>query len=272
MRPTQRGLSLTTEISLQNFQQLLKPGQYLATSTVSMEVTSSIKDLLLNDLWNDPRAGKMIDQANAPSEEHPFRLDPTGLLLYKDLWYIPDANNLRLMITKQHHDFPTAGHPGQRKTLQLISKSYWWLNMKAFINHYILTCDLCSRTKARRHAPYGELKSVPVPPYPWTSVSTDLIEFLPLSKGYNSILVVVDHLTKMGIFIPTTANLTSKELAELYQRHVFAKYGLPLNIVSDRGSEFTSRFWRAFTQMLGIELHLSTAFHPETDGQTEQVN
>ena len=100
----------------------------------------------------------------------------------------------------------------------------------------------------------------------------DLIEFLPTSNGYNSILVVVDRLTKMGIFIPTTTNLTAEELAQLYVTHVFSKHGLPNNIVSDRGSEFTSRFWRAFTSLLGIDLHLSTAFHPETDGQTERVN
>ena len=100
----------------------------------------------------------------------------------------------------------------------------------------------------------------------------DLIEFLPTSEEYNSILVVVDRLTKMAIFIPTTTNLTAEELAQLYVTHIFSKHGLPNNIISDRGSEFTSRFWRAFTSLLGIELHLSTAFHPETDGQTERVN
>ena len=100
----------------------------------------------------------------------------------------------------------------------------------------------------------------------------DLIEFLPTSDGYNSILVVVDRLTKMAIFIPTTTDLTSEELAQLYITHVFSKHGLPLSIISDRGSEFTSRFWKAFTTLLRINLHLGTAFHPETDGQTERVN
>ena len=144
--------------------------------------------------------------------------------------------------------------------------------MKNFVNHYVDTCDLCCRTKTRRHQPYGELKSLPVPPYPWSSISMDLIEFLPTSDGYNSILVVVDRLTKMAIFIPTTTDLTSDELAQLYLTHVFSKHGLPLSIISDRGSEFTSRFWKAFTTLLRIDLHLSTAFHPETDGQTERVN
>lgn len=100
----------------------------------------------------------------------------------------------------------------------------------------------------------------------------DLIEFLPTSDGYNSILVIVDPHTKMAIFIPTTTGLTAESLAQIYITHVFSKHGIPSNIVSDRGSEFTSRFWRTVTSLLGLKLHLSTAFHPETDGQTERVN
>lgn len=150
--------------------------------------------------------------------------------------------------------------------------------MKEFIQHYVDSCESCNRAKPRRHKRFGELKSLPVPPCPWTSISMDLIEFLPPSKGtnctepYNSILVIVDRLTKMAKFIPTDTNLTAPELARLYLTHVFSQHGLPTSIVSDRGSEFTSRFWRCLTTLLGIELLMSTAAHPETDGQTERTN
>ena len=272
VHPHQRGSSLNPDINPQNFQTLLKSGQYLGSASISMDVTSSIKDQLRTGLRTDGTAEEFIEKANTPSDQHPFTLDQDGLLRHNAHFFVPSTDNLRLLLTKEHHDSLLAGHPGRRKTLQLLQRHYWWPAMKTFVNDYVDTCDLCCRTKARRHQPYGELKSLPIPPYPWSSISMDLIEFLPTSDGYNSILVVVDRLTKMAIFIPTTTNLDAEELAQLYITHVFSKHGLPQSIVSDRGSEFTSRFWRAFTTLLRIDLHLSTAFHPETDGQTERVN
>jgi transposase InsO family protein len=100
----------------------------------------------------------------------------------------------------------------------------------------------------------------------------DLIEQLPPSNGHNSILVIVDQLTRMAIFIPTSTSMMPEDLAQLQVTHVFSKHGIPSSIVSDCGSEFTSRFWTSFTSQLGIKSLLSTVFHPETDGQTERVN
>ena len=100
----------------------------------------------------------------------------------------------------------------------------------------------------------------------------DFIEGLPPSDGHDSILVVVDRLTKMSIFIPTHKTLTSPQLARLFIQHVFAKHGVPIDIVSDRGRHFISHFWADLCSALGIQSNLSTAYHPETDGQTERVN
>ena len=215
----------------------------------------------------DPEAAQLRDNLSPP-----LRQDDTGVIRYHDRYFVPNTNDLRLLITRQVHDHPTAGHPGRRKTYLLAKRHYWWPGMKDFIHHFVDSCDTCQRTKSRRHLPFGHLKSLPVPPYPWTSISMDLIEHLPTSNGYNSILVIVDRLTKMAIFVPTTTSLTAEELARLYVHHVFSKHGVPTSIISDRGSEFTSEFWRSFTKLLDIDLHLSTAFHPETDGQTERVN
>jgi hypothetical protein len=270
--PLERGSSLTIEANPQNYQQLLKPKQHFFASHTSMDISSSLDTLLHSSLQADELAKVYLDKAKTPSANHPFSIDEKNLLRHGEQYYVPDNNDLRLTITKSYHDSPTAGHPGRRKTLQLLRRHYWWPSMKTFINHYVDTCDLCCRTKTRRHLPYGTLKSLPIPTTPWSSISMDLIEFLPKSYGFNSILVIVDRLTKMAIFLPTTTDLTAEALADLYVTHVFAKHGLPLNIISDRGSEFTSRFWRAFTDILGIKLQLSTAFDPETDGQTEQVN
>ncbi|SOV03194.1 uncharacterized protein UDID_18348 [Ustilago sp. UG-2017a] len=120
--------------------------------------------------------------------------------------------------------------------------------------------------------PYNHLKSLPVPPHPWSSISMDLIEQLPPSSNFMAILVVVNRLTKMAIFVPTTNELDAPELAKLFLRHVYSKHGLPTSIVSDRGSEFTSHFWRSLSTLLGIETHFSSAYHPQSDGQTECIN
>lgn len=269
--PRERGSSLQVENNPQNFQQLIKPGQYLAAVT-TLEVTSTLAPLFQEALAEDDLAQAFISKAQTPSDQHPFSLNNNGLLRHGQQFYVPSTRDLRLLVTKQYHNALTAGHPGRRKTLKLVGRQYWWPGMRNYINHYVDTCDECCRAKSKRHQPYGNLKSLPIPPYPWSSISMDLIEQLPSSNGFNSILVVVDRLTKQAIFTPTTTNLTAEELARLYVTHVFSKHGLPQNIVSDRGSEFTSRFWRAFSEMLGIDLLFSTAFHPETDGQTERVN
>jgi len=128
------------------------------------------------------------------------------------------------------------------------------------------------RAKPQRHKPYGLLKQLPIPECPWDSISMDFIETLPTSSGFDAILVVVDRLTKQGIFIPTTINCTSEDLATLFVLHVFSKHGVPKHVTSDRGPEFISRFFRSLGKALDMKLHFTSGYHPEGDGQTERTN
>ena len=145
--------------------------------------------------------------------------------------------------------------------------------MRAFVNTYVQGCETCTRNKTPRHQPYGLLQPLPIPDIPWQSISMDSIVKLPLSKGFNSILVVVDRLTKMAHFIPyQERGFDAPNLATVFQQHIFRLHGIPKDIISDRGPVFNSKFWRAFTSGLGIKCNFSTAFHPQTDGQTERVN
>ena len=144
--------------------------------------------------------------------------------------------------------------------------------MTKYITDFVRTCDVCARTKAHRHKPYGPLRFLPVAERPWSSISMDFIEGLPASSGYDSILVVVDRLTKMALFIPTHKSADTEELVRLFIDRVFSKHGAPRDIVSDRGRHFVSRFWNEVCTALRIKSNLSTAYHPETDGQTERVN
>ena len=144
--------------------------------------------------------------------------------------------------------------------------------MRQFVNEYIRTCDTCARNKVPRQQPHGRLHPLPIPTGPWSSVSMDYIVELPPSNGHNAILVCVDRLTKMAHFCPTTTNVTAEETAKLYVKHVFKNHGLPSDIVSDRGAQFTSAFTTKLLKLCDIHSNKSTAYHPQSDGQTERVN
>ena len=143
-----------------------------------------------------------------------------------------------------------------------------WKAVKGFVQ----SCDVCSRSKTPRHRPYGLLQPLPVPEQPWSSISMDFITDLPSSNSYDSIFVVVDRFTKMAHFVPCTKSISGKETAKLFMDNIYRYHGLPKDIISDRGTQFVSRFWRNLFKILKVDIKLSSAFHPQTDGQTERVN
>lgn len=177
-----------------------------------------------------------------------------------------------MTILRENHDDRLAGHPGQNGTYTLLKCHYYWKGMKNDAEQYVKSCETYSCTKIQTYKRYRPLKPLMIPSQAWSSISMDFIEDLPTSEGHNSILVVVDRFTKMAHFIPTTTTLDSLGLARLLFDHMFSKHGLPEDIVSDRGSKFTSTFWRALMQLIGVDQRLSTTFHPQTDGRTERVN
>ena len=130
-----------------------------------------------------------------------------------------------------------SGHPGQNKTIDLIRREYTWPGLQEYVKHYCKSCTTCMRAKPQRHKPYRLLKQLPIPKKPWNSISMEFIETLPTSSGHDSILVIVDRLTKQAIFIPTTIHCTSEDLAILFVTHVFSKHGIPEHVTSDRGSD-----------------------------------
>jgi transposase InsO family protein len=150
---------------------------------------------------------------------------------------------------------------------------FWWSNMKRDFAEYIALCDVCNRVKAEHQKPAGLLQPLPIPEWKWDNVGMDFITGLPRTKsGYDSIWVVVDRLTKVAHFIPVKTTYTSAILAKIYMNQIVCLHGVPKSIVSDRGTQFTSHFWRQLHESLGTRLEFSIAFHPQTDGQTERVN
>src|SRR5258707_1558822 len=165
-----------------------------------------------------------------------------------------------------------AGHFGHCKTIDLIRQSCHWLGLTRMVKQYIRSCTVCAHSMANRHKLYGFLKQLPIPPRPWESISMDVIERLLASEGHTAILVIVNRLTKQSLFIPTHNSINSPELAQLFLTHVFSKHGMPSHVTSDRGSEFISHFFRSLSKLLWMELHFTSGYHPEGDGQMERLN
>ena len=184
----------------------------------------------------------------------------------------PTSSSLILQILQQYHDSPLAGHFGVARTQALIAQYFKWPGLATSVSNYVLSCDACQRNKVVRHAPYGLLSPLPIPAQPWCSVSLDWITDLPPSHYHDAILVVVDRLTKMAHFIPTTKSMSAPDVAALFIQHIIRVHGLPETLVSDRDPVFTSHFWGRLIELLGIRANRSSAFHPQTDGQTERLN
>ena len=186
---------------------------------------------------------------------------------------VPDAAELHTSITRELHCSPYAGHTGMNRTLVLISRYFYWPDMQNDINNYVRGCVVCQRNKPRTGQPAGKLQPLPVPAGIWEDISMDFIGPLPkTARGNDFILVVVDRLSKMAHFLPCKKSIDGPGVAALYVDKVWSIHGLPKSVVTDRGTQFLNAFNAALTKMLGTRHAVSSAYHPETDGQTERVN
>jgi len=156
--------------------------------------------------------------------------------------------------------------------LELVSRNYWWPQISRYIGQYISTCDLCLRTKPIRQALVGELHPLQILDSRWDTLSVDFVMELPLSSGHDAVMIVVDSVSKRAYFIPTHTTVTAEGAARLFLHQVWKLHSLPKYVISDHRPQFVARFTRELYHLLGIKLASSTAWHPQTDGQTEHVN
>ncbi len=196
-----------------------------------------------------------------------------GVLYYQSLPFVPEI--VRTELISRHHDDPLAGHFGINKTRELIARKYYWPTLHRNVEAYVTGYDVCLASKSVRHKPYGNLQSLPVPTYRWKDLSMDFVTGLPVSTNwksetYDSILVIVNRLTNMVYYELVKVSIDALALAGVIIKVVVQHHGLPDSIVSDRDSVFTSKLWSSLYYFLGIKRKLSTAFHLQTDGQTEK--
>ncbi|KAJ9532015.1 hypothetical protein QJQ45_003724 [Haematococcus lacustris] len=202
-----------------------------------------------------------------------LRLSDSGIWYRDKQVVVPDVPGLRKGILYELHNATTSGHGGLEKRFQAVASHFWWPGMHAFVTAYVRGCQVCQRNKSSTKKPAGLLQPLPVPEYPWDSVSMDFVVKLPKSEaGNDSILVVVDRLTKMVHLMAMTEKSGGIQVAKLFFDNVFKLHGMPRTIISDRDTRFQGEFFKGLMKIMQSKQCMSTAFHPQTDGQTERVN
>ncbi|KAL0169271.1 hypothetical protein M9458_033867, partial [Cirrhinus mrigala] len=186
----------------------------------------------------------------------------------EDKVYVPSS--MRSALLDSVHSSPGSGHPGSKRTLSLLRSRFWWPQMAREVSQHVHACSVCAMTNTPRQLPCGKLVPLPIPTRPWSHIGIDFVTDLPSSNNYTCILVIVDRFSKSCKFIPLSCLPTAMETAEALLHSIFRYYGLPEDIVSDRGPQFISRVWHAFFRNLQISVSLSSGYHPQTNGQTER--
>lgn len=193
-------------------------------------------------------------------------------LLFKGRYVIPPASFVIPILLREYHDSPMGGHAGELKTYLRLASEWYWKGMRQEVVRYVQRCSTSQQQKSSQHHPGGLLQPLPIPSRIWEDLSMHFIEGLPVSKGVDTILVVVDRLSKYAHFLTLRHPFSALNVAEVFIAEVVRLHGFPSSIVSDRDRIFLSIFWKELFRLHGTTLKKSTAYHPQTDGQTEIVN
>jgi hypothetical protein len=202
-----------------------------------------------------------------------FRVDENGVLWFDDRLVVPKDEKLKDRILSKAHFSNLSIHPGGSKMYQDLKPRFWWTKMNKEIARYVAHCDVCGRVKADHMRSAGPLQPLSIPEWKWEEIGMDFITGLPRTrKGYDSIWVIVDRLTKSAHFLPVRVDYRADQYADLYVSQILRLHGVPRSIISDRGPQFIARFWEHLHSYLGTKLIRSLAYHPQTSGQVERVN
>ncbi|GJQ94961.1 putative reverse transcriptase domain-containing protein [Tanacetum coccineum] len=226
------------------------------------------------NLKSEDVGGMLIENSKDPEKPRKEKLEPRadGTLCLNNRSWLPRYGDLRTLIMHESHKSKYYVHPGSDKMYQDMKQLYWWPNMKADIATYVSKCLTCLRVKAEHQKPSGLLVQPEIPQWKWDNITMDFVTKLPRTQsGNDTIWVIVDRLTKSAHFLPMRETDPMDKLARLYLKEVVTRHGIPVSIICDRDPRFASNFWRSFQKALGTRLDMSTAYHPETDGQSERT-
>eukprot|EP00268_Persea_americana_P054813 TRINITY_DN6322_c0_g1_i1.p1 TRINITY_DN6322_c0_g1~~TRINITY_DN6322_c0_g1_i1.p1 ORF type:complete len:1140 (-),score=111.45 TRINITY_DN6322_c0_g1_i1:645-4064(-) len=197
----------------------------------------------------------------------------SGILYFRGRLCVPNVQEIKDEILKEAHHTRYTIHPGSTKMYQNLKIRFWWIGMKNDVTEFVGRCFTCQQVKADHRKPGGLLQPLPIPEWKWEHITMDFISGFPRTSRHNEIIwVIVDRLTKSAHFIPLKGKTTMEHLAKTYVREIVRLHGVPASIVSDRDTRFVSQFWKSLQRAMGTKLNFSTAYHPQTDGQTERTN
>jgi hypothetical protein len=250
----------------------LNLGMLYNVEATIMEVESTLEEEIRKGQESDEKIKEikaLIGLGKAPD----FMEDEQGTVWFKKRICVPEIEHLRQLILREAHDSAYSIHPRSTKMYQDLKKKYWWYGLKRDVATHVALCDVCQRVKAEHQRPAGLLQPLKVPAGKWEEISMYfIVGLLHTRDGYDSIWVIVDRLTKVAHFIPVKTTYSGAQLAELYMSRIVCLHGVPKKIVSDRGTQFTSRFWKRLHESMDTKLNFSSAYHPQTGGQTERTN
>lgn len=243
--------------------------------TYELSAISVVKPVWLVDIQNgyqlDSHALQLLTELSVHQPIGHYTLKE-GLISYKGRVWIGSNSSLQATILSSLHSSDVGGHSGFEVTYYRIKALFAWPKLKQSVKTFVAQYSVCQQAKTERIAYPGLLAPLPVPEGAWQIVTIDFIEGLPKSANYNCILVVVDKFSKYAHFIALSHPFTAFQVAQLFLNNIFKLHGLPTAIVSDRDKVFTSHLWQELFKLLDVDLRMSSAYHPQTDGQTERVN
>jgi hypothetical protein len=241
---------------------------HLAWSEPQTQFLQDLKKELLSCEYFSP----MYQQCLHNTQSDPAYTIRDGLLYWKDKLTIPPNSQLIPQILTEFHDSPLGGHAGITRTLARISAQFYWPKMRQTISQYVQHCSICQQAKHSTTLPLGLLNPLPIPTNVLEDIAMDFITGLPNSCGFTVILFVVNRLTKFGHFFAMKKDYDSRQVADCIVQNIVKLYGMPKSIVSDRDKVFTSKFWQHLFKLHGTTIAMSSAYHPQSDGQSEALN
>ncbi|KAK9401921.1 hypothetical protein NXF25_010277 [Crotalus adamanteus] len=254
-----------------------KPIEEIVNSVIMQSEVSQVKTGGPSHTKSTEPDNQITKRLKEELKTDPWFLANKTILTYQDrlAWkgsklYLPET--LRIEALQRSHDSKQAGHFGYLKTLHLIQWQFWWQGLKKDVENYVKSCPIYATMKKCPGNPPGLLQQAVDPTQPWEEIAMDFIVELPESRGNTVIWTVIDLFSKQAHFIACTSLPSAKKLARMFLKHIYQLHGAPKRIISDRGVQFTAKFWRDFLKLIGSTQGLLLAFHPSTNGAAEKAN
>ena len=276
---SRKSQGVLASIASQEWRMLETVGQFIlqydeqAQGTLgSIMATPSLLSRVIESQVQDAELVSIRGRVQSGTADEGWAIHTDGSLWYRGRVVVPQSTNLREEILREFHCSRFAVHPGGTKMYHDLRRQYYWSGMKRNVGDFVRRCLTCQQVKAEHQRPTGLLQPLEIAEWKWEHITMDFVTHLQrTSRKHDAIWVIVDRLTKSAHFMAVRMTFTLEEFCRLYIWEIVRLHGVPVSIVSDRDPRFAAQFWKSFQKAMGTQLSMSTAFHPQTDGQSERT-